>query len=312
MATAKEQQTFTFSNLIGGLSNKRIRTIRLISQITMFFVINGVILGLSRIPFPAPIAMPAGAPFGIMWGGLDAIQFIFAQGQFPFLVFGIFFLTGATVGKLFCGWACPVGFWQDFLSVFPVKKWKISKPDNKAFQEFSGFLLWFVIIFTAWVGYQSTQGSVSVNYWTRIPYAVIDPAGTLMVTLYYAFFWDLLPGDKPNDAFSSLVDAMGLIFIVKMTILLAITLISMKVPRAYCRWVCPTGALLGYVSGNSILTVKRDPIKCEDGCNKCEAACPMDVPLLDEDPGGVSNSLCISCGNCIDACPDAMSFGFRF
>jgi polyferredoxin len=37
----------------------------------------------------------------------------------------------------------------------------------------------------------------------------------------------------------------------------------------------------------------------------------MDVPILDEDPNGISNTLCINCGNCIDACPDAMSFGFR-
>lgn len=308
---ATSEQTSNFSNLFNGLSNKRIRTIRLISQISMFFIINGVIFGLSRIPFPVPFVMPAGAPFGITWGGLDAIQFILAQGQFPFFVFGLFFLTGATVGKFFCGWGCPVGFWQDFLAIFPMKKWKISKPDNKAFQDISGFLLWFVLIFTAWVGFQSTQGSVAVNYWTRIPYAVIDPAGTLMVTLFYAFFWKILPGDDLGNSFGSIVDSMGFIFILKMSILLIITLVSMKVPRAYCRWICPTGALLGYISPNSILTVKRDTLKCVSGCTKCEDACPMGVPLLDEDPDGISNSLCINCGNCIDACPDAMSFTLR-
>ncbi|MHA2032642.1 MAG: 4Fe-4S binding protein [Candidatus Kariarchaeaceae archaeon] len=311
MATSKSSQDNFFVNWANALSARRIRTLRLISQIIMFVIINGVIIGLSRIPFPAPIAMPAGAPFGIVWGGIDAIQYMLAIGQFPFFVFGLFFITGATVGKFFCGWACPVGFWQDMLSWFPTKKWKISKPDNKAFQEISGFILWFILLFTAWVGYQTTKGDVAVNYWTRMPYAVIDPAGTMMVTLFYAFFWDILPGDAPDEAFGSIVDSMGFIFILKMLVLLIISLISMKVPRAYCRWICPTGALLGYVSSNSILTVKRDPIKCVDGCNACEAACPMGVPLLDEDPSGISNSLCINCGNCIDACPDAMSFGFR-
>ncbi|MFV2014631.1 MAG: 4Fe-4S binding protein [Candidatus Heimdallarchaeota archaeon] len=312
MATSKQEKNNILVNWLNGLSNKRIRTVRLITQIVLFFVLNGVIFGLSRIPFPAPIALPAGAPFGIVWGGIDAIQYLLAAGQFPFLVFGIFFITGATVGRLFCGWACPIGFWQDILSIFPSRKWKISKPDNKAFQEISGFILWFIIIFTAWVGYQRTQGQVSDNYWTNIPYAVIDPAGTLMVTLYYAFFWGLLPGDAPDEAVGSLVDSMGFIFVLKILVLFIITLISMKVPRAYCRWVCPTGALLGYVSSNSMLTVKRDPIKCEDGCSKCEEACPMGVPLMDEDPDGIANSLCTLCGDCVDACPDALSFGFRF
>ena len=290
------------------MSHKRIRTLRLISQVTFLLVLNGVILGLSRIPFPAPVSIPAGSPFGVVWGGFDAIQYILSTGSFPFLVIGIFFITGATVGKFFCGWACPVGFWQDIVAVFPVKRWKPSKPVNRDFQELSGFIMWIAVIFTAFVGYQRvSEGNIEENMWTRIPYGVIDPAGTIFVTLFYAFFWNILPGDDLFDA----VDSMGWIFIWKMLVLLIVTYTSMKVPRAYCRWMCPTGALLGYASKNSILTVKRDPLKCRDDCRDCEDACPMGVPISEEDPEGIRNTLCISCGNCIDACPDAMSFGFR-
>jgi polyferredoxin len=310
MATiSKKPEETLLKNWANTLVHKRIRTLRLISQITFFFLLNGIILGLSRIPFPAPVSFPAGSPFGIVFGGFDAIQYTLAAGQFPFLVIGIFFITGATVGKFFCGWACPVGFWQDIVSLLPTRRWKPSKPLNRDMQELSGFILWLAILFTAFLGYQRiSEGNIDENVFTRIPYGVIDPAGTLFVTLFYGFHWDVLPGD---GGFLDTLDSMGSYFLLKMVILLTVTFVSIKVPRAYCRWMCPTGALLGYTSKNSMLTIKRNPLKCKDDCRACETACPMDVPILDEDPNGISNTLCINCGNCIDACPDAMSFGFR-
>lgn len=311
MATAKKQQPTFVQNLTTTLSHKRIRTLRLGVQILMFFIVNGVILGLSRTAFPAPIVMPAGAPFATVWGGFDAIQYLLTHGQFPFLVFGIFFITGATVGKLFCGWACPVGLWQDMISWIPTKKWKISRPDNKAFQEFSGMLLWTFVLFCGWLGIQRNQATLNDNMFTNIPYEFFEPGGILLVTLFYAFSWGVLPGGSSTSDVFNAMDSMGSMFIWKMAILLIIMLLSMKVPRMYCRWVCPTGALLGYVSPHSILTVKRDPLKCEDNCQKCEDACPMGVPILDEPNDGIANSLCISCGNCIDTCPEAMSFTIR-
>jgi len=291
------------------LTTKRIRTLRLISQTFFFIVFNGVIFGLSRYNFPLPVVLPPGAPFASFWGGFDALQYILANGQFPFLVLGIFFLTGAIFGKLTCGWACPVGFWQDLIALLPLEKAKVSRPTNKELQDISGFFLWVAVILAAFFGLQRLNGTLTgVEFWTFIPYGVIDPAGTMFVTYYYALLWGVLKPASGQNIFST----VGTLFLVKTFVLILFTYISIKVPRAYCRWICPTGALLGYTSANSLLTIKRDPTKCVDGCSKCEAACPTDVPITEEDPNGIANNLCIGCGNCIDACPDAMSFGFRF
>lgn len=313
MATAnKKPESNVFKNSVQSLSHKRIRTIRLISQIAFFFLVNGAILGLSKIPFPAPIDFPAGAHFGTIWGGFDAIQYIMHEGQFPFLAFGIFFITGITIGKMTCGWVCPVGLWQDIISWFPSKKIKVSKPLNKDLQDIAGFFLWAAIILTAYIGIQNSLsgGRIIESIWTSIPYAFFDPGGTIFVTWFYAFFWKILPGQS-GSTWGSTTNALGSLFFWKSIILLVITFVSLKVPRAYCRWMCPTGALLGYSSKSSILTVKRNPLKCVDGCHSCEEACPMGVPILDEDVSGISNSLCINCGNCVDACPEAMSFTIR-
>jgi polyferredoxin len=309
MATvSKNPENNLLKEWFNTLSHKRIRTLRLISQVSFFLLFNGVIFGLSRISFPVPVVMPPGAPFATVWGGFSAIQYILSTGQFPFLVIGVFFITGAIFGKMACGWACPVGFWQDLVALLPLSKIKVSRPMNKDLQEISGFILWVAVITTAILGYQRNRGVLlDDNMFTRMPWDAFDPIGTMFVTYFYTFFWGVLPGNDIIDAIGNAGNA----FLWKSLILFFFTWLSIKVPRAYCRWICPTGALLGYASPYSIITVKRDPVKCVDGCNDCEKACPTGVPITDEDPDGIANSLCINCGNCIDACPDAMSFGIR-
>ncbi len=295
------------------LPSKRIRTLRLVSQITFFLLFNGVIFGFSRTNFPLPVVLPPGAPYATFWGGFSALQYILANGQFPFLVLGVFFLTGSLFGKLTCGWACPIGFWQDFLSMFAnlgfVEKLKVSRPTNKELQDIGGFFLWGSVIITGFFGLQRLNGDLTGGeFWTFIPYGVIDPAGTMFVTFFYALIWGVF--DLSGNG--SLLDNLDLLFFVKSIVLVIFTYVSIKIPRAYCRWICPTGALLGYTSGNSLIAIKRNAAKCVDGCNACEKACPTDVPITEENPDGIENNLCISCGNCVDTCPDAMSFGFRF
>ncbi|MDH5401045.1 MAG: 4Fe-4S binding protein [Candidatus Heimdallarchaeota archaeon] len=305
MSTRNKELTLKdkFSNTI---LNKRIRLIRLVSQLTFFFLLNGVIIGLSKIPFPAPVSLPAGSPFATVWGGFDAMQYILSKGQFPFLALGVFFITASLTGRFACGWICSIGLWQDILSFFPLKKAKLDKPTNLGLQDIGKIFMWSSLLFTAWIGTQ--RPDVVDGLWTTIPYGVIDPAGTIMVTWFYVFFWDYLPGEI---SLLDTLDQLGPLFFWKSLVLILISFASFKVPRFYCRFVCPTGALLGYVSPNSLLTIKRNPLKCSDGCQKCEDACPMGVPILDEDPEGISNSLCINCGNCIDACSEAMSFKIR-
>lgn len=291
------------------LNTKRIRILRFLSQVGFFILINGAFLGLARLPIPAPIHMPPGSPYATVWGGFSAIQFLLSAGQFPFFAIGIFFLTGGLVGRLFCGWVCPVGFWQDILSWLPTEKWKISRPTNEAWKDFAGILMWSSVVFAIFIGWRRLNEPFLIdNFASRMPFDAFDPAGTLFATWYYIMSWDVIPGD---DGFFGGLFNLGNLALLKTAIFLLVSFISIKVPRAYCRWICPTGALLGYCSKYSALTVKRDPLKCQDGCRKCEDACPMDIPITEYGLEGINDSLCTSCGNCIDACPDAMSFGIR-
>ncbi len=310
MATVTNPESSQIADFFKSLTKKRIRFIRLLSQIFFFVVINGTFIGFSRIPFPAPIVAPPGAPFTTVWGGFSEIQYLLAQGHFPFLALGVFFLTGALLGRMFCGWVCPVGFWQDILAWIPANpRWIINKADDQFLRNIAKFILFGTIVFAAFIGFSRLSGVLTIdNPFSRIFWDAFDPAGTLFVTWFYMIHWEVIPGT--SGFFSNVGGDLNFI-LVKSLLLVAVSLLSVKIPRFYCRYICPTGALLGYCSKQSILHVRRNPLKCEDGCTSCERACPMNVKITEFGVEGISDMNCISCGACIDECPEAMSFGIR-
>ena len=79
----------------------------------------------------------------------------------------------------------------------------------------------------------------------------------------------------------------------------AALLLNFKVPRFYCRFICPLGALLGLVGHWALWRVGRREAQCK-GCQlcatRCEGAC---------DPfRHLRQSECVLCMNCLDTCRD--------
>ena len=65
--------------------------------------------------------------------------------------------------------------------------------------------------------------------------------------------------------------------------------------RAFCRFLCPLGALYSLLSRLALLGVKVDGERCVD-CGACVRACPMDIRR-------VGDRECVHCGECIQVCP---------
>ena len=78
---------------------------------------------------------------------------------------------------------------------------------------------------------------------------------------------------------------------------LTVTLLSLRVPRFYCRFICPTGALLALVSRWAVWRIGRESELCRE-CRQCEADCegacsPSETIRIHE---------CVVCLNCRDQC----------
>jgi MauM/NapG family ferredoxin protein len=79
-------------------------------------------------------------------------------------------------------------------------------------------------------------------------------------------------------------------------------------PRFWCRFLCPSGAVLSLLSSGRLL--KRDVSERCTGCGVCGQACPMGA--AGRDPEDADGAQCIVCGKCRDICPaDAVSFRLR-
>ncbi len=65
-----------------------------------------------------------------------------------------------------------------------------------------------------------------------------------------------------------------------------------------CRYLCPTGRLLGWIGARQAVTIRRDAAHCLESCRSCADVCPLSVnPKVDETRD------CSVCGECVTICP---------
>ena len=195
----------------------------------------------------------------------------------PHYVLGILLLFGIILGRTICGFLCPIGLVQEFLHKIPVPKIKKSRLTRALSYLKYVILAVFVLWIPLWYGLQEYPLPAFCKY--------ICPAGTLQGAL------GLLAHPDNADKFGML----GALFTNKMLILLGILLLCMFLYRAFCRFLCPLGAIYGLFSRVAIIGVRVDKSACVH-CGKCVHHCKMDVKR-------VGDHECIHCGECMQDCP---------
>ena len=94
------------------------------------------------------------------------------------------------------------------------------------------------------------------------------------------------------------------------TVLIVLAALSVLVNGAWCRYLCPYGALLGLFARLSPLKVDRDAESCID-CGLCDKACMARLPVSDSEV--VRSVECTGCLDCVAVCPvdDAIGVSVR-
>lgn len=210
---------------------------------------------------------------------LGALQNAIASSgsRTPVYVLGILMLFGLTLGRTICGYFCPMGLLQELLHKIPTFKIKKSRVTRVLSYLKYVILAVFVVLIPLWYALQSYPVPAFCKY--------ICPAGTFEGAI------GLLSNPANADKFSML----GILFTRKFLILVLIALTCVFLYRAFCRFLCPLGAIYGFFARIALIGVRVETPKCT-GCGRCTAQCPMDVRR-------VGDHECIQCGKCIDACP---------
>jgi polyferredoxin len=68
--------------------------------------------------------------------------------------------------------------------------------------------------------------------------------------------------------------------------------------NAWCRYMCPEGAVLGLLARHSRWKITKLDSHC-NSCRQCEPVCPVEAMTV----GERDESTCILCSRCVDACP---------
>jgi len=120
------------------------------------------------------------------------------------------------------------------------------------------------------------------------------------------------PGGSPGTAAMASLGGITLGFVVyyAASIGLAFTL---RDQRAFCKYLCPSSAILRVTSRLSLVKMATNPDRC-DGCGACSRVCPMDISVAWYAEAGrrVTTGDCILCQRCAHACPKGalgLSFG---
>ena len=212
---------------------------------------------------------------------LGALQNALAKNkvEVPFAVLGFLFVFGSVFGRFVCGWMCPFGLFQDLLHKIPLFRKRKRLPGHKILKYGKYVMLFGVVILGSAVLF---TGFVKVPAFCKF----LCPSGTLFGAIPLLSTNEMLQGQ------------IGGLFFWKLAILIVITVMSVKIYRPFCQYLCPLGAIYGWFNRFSLVQVRWEKEKCVS-CGKCQKACPVDLP-----PEKISVSAeCIKCGKCVDACP---------
>ena len=200
-------------------------------------------------------------------------------------VTGFLLSVGVVFGKLICGYVCPMGLLQDLLYKIKTRKF-LMKLRYLRYIKYV-VLAVFVIILPYFIRHGLT---LLGRPWFC---AYICPSGTIFAAIPLIaaneFLWGFL----------------GLQFVLKVSIALAVIIASVFVLRIFCRVLCPLGAIYGLLNKISIVGIKTQKDKCI-GCHKCKSACHIKIDPISEP----NSPECFRCGSCAKACTkNVFSFG---
>ena len=230
---------------------------------------------------------PAGSPTVdalCPFGGLESIYSWLKDGYWlrrialsSFVLFmGVAILTLLT-GRVFCGWICPLGAVNEYVSAgtrkLGIKKIKLPPAVDK-YLRYLKYVILLLIIYTTWK-------------FGTLTFRDYDPWAA----------WMHLSAGWSEFGYGTAV-------------LFATLFAGVFIERFWCRCLCPLGAFLAFISKFSLVKVYRDKLKCIN-CGKCSVACPVGLtPDKDIIQG---NGECITCGKCYSACPvdGAMNSGYK-
>jgi len=206
------------------------------------------------------------------------LSFLRWEGQFPtwgMLPLATIIIT-VLVGRIFCGWLCPVG---GLLTLQHSMKVSVQQQSNS----------------------RNNLGNWTKHlYPYRYPWLLF-----LLVLMMFGSGWVMY-----LSPFHLLTEEVSRVLQLKIPwiLLLIIALGMMTFPRFWCVFICPSGLILSLLSRLRMFVVKA-PKDCRF-CGRCQQVCPTGAA---SPKTSIASSDCLLCGRCSQQCPaSSVAVTWRF
>ena len=239
------------------LSKKKLTKIASIIILAIVFIVLGIIFGAQPnpvLPFQNfALRIELGSPL------LQILQ--------AFNITMILLLTTFLFGRIFCGYACPLGAIQELMSKFQFRS-NLKDQKNK----------------------KTISLNPKIAFFIRMGYFIIFILSGILWGLAVVQYLNVFEGFK-------IIKNPGFPIVGIPAILIGIIIItSIFIYRPWCCLFCPFGALAELTSRVSLFKLRRTDA-CND-CGLCEKICPTQEAERDSHKGE-----CYLCNRCVEICP---------
>jgi ferredoxin-type protein NapH len=238
-----------------------------------------------------PVLNCYACPIGTTACPIGSLSAFMQVRRIPYYVIAWLGLVGVSLGRAFCGWACPFGFLQDALYRLPGRKFRLPRPFN--WLKYA-LLVALVMAIPWWRADKRQDGSAQVVTETSvINYcSTICPAGTLEAGI---------PGLVVNKVIRQNTSWKGWSKVGFLVLVLVLMVFS---SRSFCRALCPLGGAMALTSNVSLLQLRTDQEKCTR-CMRCTKVCPTEARKVPEQPRQAEKTAeCVLCLDCVRNCPE--------
>jgi ferredoxin-type protein NapH len=251
------------------------------------------------------------------------------------IVIGMLIVASVILGRLFCGWLCPFGLYQDLLTRIRKsarrRHLSFSEKTNKKLGQ-SRYIIIAVFMILSFIfasytilgteiipgtklgGPQGTEAGIVSNI--NEPFCLVCPMRPLCILIECAI------GQMNYSYISQIVYGPGWISgfyltSINLAILVAVTILALAYRRFWCR-ICPLGGLTALFSSFTpfkqiaLTKLLKDEHKCTK-CGVCKRVCPTQATAMYEQKGGdVTESRCMLCARCVEICPYEGALKLKF
>ncbi len=227
---------------------------------------------------------------------------------FTFVPAVIVILVTILFGRIFCGYICPMGITIDCSDRLLNLKKKKGKGKENLYR--LKYIILFFIIGSGILGVSAVFIGAPLSLITRFYALLLYPVFSLLSQVglkliqpvaehfnMYGLMFAEISSPRYTALFFVLLFFTGIFAAGKIN------------SRFWCRYLCPSGAILALFSRISL--VKRVVSDDCTKCGKCARSCPMGA-IEKESPGKTAFAECIGCLTCKNVCPEkAVSFNVR-